>query len=197
MSSESSDAAWVTIETPLSPARLKAFVEEDPERLFRINSLLEIQRWEAKAEDCIAFEALNLSNGKQLKSELRLKWIDDGLRIDYGGLLKAYTSFRIEASMAKGSALVVTDDYSATEVAERKRRLDEVDRSLNQWGRDLQGYLQSWQRWSWLPPWCWYMRSVWQPMKPMARRITKWILWITVAEMALVVLLIAILAIEQ
>ncbi len=192
----SDDAAWVTIETPLSPARLAAFVG-DLERLFRINSLLEIDRWEVTARDRIAFEARNLSNDKHLRSELIVEQIGNGLRINYSGLLKTSTSFQVEPSATVGSTLIVTDDYSGSEESERSRRLEEVDRSLQQWGQDLHSYLRWWHLWSWLPPWRWYMRRVWQPMKPSARRITRWILWISFGETALVLLLIAILAIEQ
>ncbi|MEW8505341.1 MAG: hypothetical protein AB2598_01445 [Candidatus Thiodiazotropha sp.] len=192
----SEDAAWVTIETPLSPNQLQSFIE-DLERLFRINSLLEFERWESVADDRVSFEAVNLSNGKHVKAELSVKHIDRGLRINYDQLLKSSTSIQVESSMSSGSSLTITDDYSGTEETERRQRLDEVDRSLEQWGRDLHGYLQLWHRWSWLPPWRWYMQRIWQPMKPSARRITRWIIWITFAEMAVVLLLIAILVIEQ
>lgn len=192
----SEDAAWVSIETPLPVDRLAVFIE-DLERLFRINSLLEIDRWESGGDNHIVIEVENLSNGRHVSTELSIEPIDKGLRLHYEGLLKRSTTIRVESSTSDGSNLVITDDYSGTEESERQRRLDEVDRSLNQWGRDLHAYLQSWHRWSWLPPWRWYMLRVWQPMKPSARRITRWILWITLAEMAIVVLLVAILAIEQ
>ncbi|MEW8027073.1 MAG: hypothetical protein AB2792_10200 [Candidatus Thiodiazotropha sp.] len=192
----SKDAAWVTIETSLSKEQLQNFIG-DLERLFRINSLLEIARWESVGNDRITFEALNLSNGKHVKSELSVERIDKGLRIKYDRLLKSSTSLQVEPSTKNGSSLIITDDYTGTEETERRRRLDEVDRSLEQWGRDLHGYLRLWHRWSWLPPWRWYMQRVWQPMKPSARRITRWIVWITFAEMAVVLLLIAILVIEM
>ncbi|MES9827857.1 MAG: hypothetical protein ABW201_06325 [Candidatus Thiodiazotropha sp.] len=192
----SEDAAWVTIETPLSMDQLQNFIG-DLERLFRINSLLEIECWESVGNDRITFEALNLSNGKHIKSELSMERIDKGLRIKYDRLLKRSTSLQVEPSTMSGSTLTITDDYSGTEETERRQRLDEVDRSLEQWGRDLHGYLRLWRRWSWLPPWRWYMQRVWQPMKPSARRITRWIVWITLAEMAVVLLLIVILVIEQ
>lgn len=191
----SNDAAWVAIETPLSPLVLESFIE-DLEQLYRTNSLLEIIRWEKTGDDRIAFEAINLSNGLHLKSMLGVERIEKGLKINYHGLLKTSTSFKVESSSAKGSTLVVTDDYSGTDEEERLRRLDEVDRSLIQWGRDLHHYLSSWRHWSWLPPWRWYMRRVWQPMKPSARRITCWLLWLSLGELALIFLLIAILAIE-
>ncbi|MBT3014528.1 MAG: hypothetical protein KME63_02145 [Candidatus Thiodiazotropha sp. (ex Clathrolucina costata)] len=192
----SEDAAWVTIETPLSPIQLQKFIG-DLERLLRINSLLEFERWESVGDGRIRFEAINLSNGRHVKTELSVEYIDRGLRISYDRLLKSSTSIQVEPSITSGSSLIITDDYSGAEETERRRRLDEVDRSLEQWGRDLHGYLQLWHRWSWLPPWRWYMQRVWQPMKPSARRITRWIVWITFAEMAVVLLLIVILVIEQ
>jgi hypothetical protein len=191
----SQDAAWVRIETPLSTAGLADFIG-DTERLFRINSLLEILRWEKIADKRIALQARNLSNGKELNSQLRIERIEAGLRVHYSDQLKTSTSFQVEPGAGGGSVLIVTDDYTGTAERERSRRLDEVDRSLNGWGRDLHAYLHIWSRWSWLPPWRWYMRRVWQPMKPAARRITHWLLWITLGEMLLVLLLIAILAIE-
>jgi hypothetical protein len=190
------DAAWITIETPLSPLELQLFIQ-DPERLFRINSLLEIYRWESMDDGRINIEALNLSNGKRVNSELAIEAVDGGIRVSYDRLLKRSTSFQVEPSPANGSKLIITDDYSGIAETEKRRRLDEVDRSLSQWGRDLHAYLQIWHRWSWLSPWRWYMQRVWQPMKPSARRITRWIVWITLAEMAVALLLIAILAIEQ
>ena len=190
------DAAWVSIETPFPPQRLREFLG-DPERLYRINSLLEIRRWEEEEPGRIRFEALNLSNGKTLETELRLERRDDGLKVDYSGLLKTSTRFRIEPEASGGSLLTITDDYSGTPETERQARLDEVDRSLMQWGRDLHSYLRNWKRWSWLPPWRWYITRVWQGMKPSARRITRWILWITAAELAAFVLVFAVFVFEQ
>jgi hypothetical protein len=196
MTVSSEDAAWVRVETPLSAGQLRAFIE-DLERLYRINSLLEIVRWEPVGKDRVSFEAQNLSNGKHENSELSIVRIDKGVCVKYDRLLKSATRFEVESSTAGGSILTITDDYSGTEETEKQLRLDEVDRSLNPWGEALYHYLRSWHRWSWLPPWRWYMQRVWQPMKPSARRITRWIILITLAEMALVLLLIAVLVIEQ
>jgi hypothetical protein len=154
-------------------------------------------RWEPVGKDRVSFEAQNLSNGKHENSELSIVRIDKGVCVKYDRLLKSATRFEVESSTAGGSILTITDDYSGTEETEKQLRLDEVDRSLNPWGEALYHYLQSWHRWSWLPPWRWYMQRVWQPMKPSARRITRWIILITLAEMALVLLLIAVLVIEQ
>ena len=56
----------------------------------------------------------------------------------------------------------------------------------------MQQYLVRWHRWSRIAPWRWYMQHIWLPMKPAARRITYMLLWITLAEIALI-LLIAII----
>ncbi|MCP4695846.1 MAG: hypothetical protein GY862_03195 [Gammaproteobacteria bacterium] len=189
--SEETDAAWVSIETPFPPEWLQEFLS-DPERLYRINSLLEIHRWSEEGPGRFRLEASNLSNGKTLQSDLRVKRLNDGLRIDYSGLLKTSTIFRIEPKKPEGSLLTITDDYSGTPEAERRTRLDEVDRSLMQWGRDLHAYLHAWKRWSRLPLWPWYMTRVWQPMKPSARRITRWIFWISAGELAAFLLVLAI-----
>ncbi|MES9902269.1 MAG: hypothetical protein ABW168_06250 [Sedimenticola sp.] len=56
------------------------------------------------------------------------------------------------------------------------------------WGEDLQAYLVHWNRWSGFAPWRWYMRRIWLPMKPSARRITYILLWISLVEVALILL---------
>ena len=190
------DAAWVSVETPLPPLQLREFLD-NPARLYRINSLLEIRRWSEHEPGRIRLEALNLSNGKTWDTDLLVERGDDSLRIEYGGLLKTSTSFRIEPNKKGGSLLTITDDYSKTPEAERQARLDEVDRSLVQWGKDLHAYLRAWKRWSWLPPWRWYMTRVWQNMKPSGRRITRWILWITIGELAAFLMVFTVFVIEQ
>ena len=68
MSNESTrDAAWVRIETPFPPWWLGEFLA-DPERIYRINSLLEVRVWEQERPELIRFEALNLSNGKTIET---------------------------------------------------------------------------------------------------------------------------------
>lgn len=190
------DAAWVSVEAPFPAHRLQEFLG-DPERLFRINPLLEVHNWGKRGSGGIRFEGRNLSNGKAFTTELSIQERKDGLWIGYQGLLKTSTTFHVEPRGPQASLLTITDDYSGTPEQEREARLDEVDRSLLQWGQDLHRYLQAWRRWSWLPPWRWYMTRVWQPMKPSARRITRWVIWITLGEMAVFLLVLAILVLEQ
>jgi len=95
-----------------------------------------------------------------------------------------------------GSRLTIIDDYAGLSDDDRKNRLDEVDKSLTSWADYLQRFLVLWKRWSRSAIWRWYMRHVWQPMKPTGRRITYILLWITVVEIALVALGVAIYFVE-
>ncbi len=176
------DAAWVSVENPLTLHELRTFIT-DLERLYRINSLLEVNRWHAESTSSIQVDLNNLSNGKSLCTNITMEQRADGLLIRYLDGLKTSTHLKMEENANGSSRLTITDDYSAIPEGQRRERLDEVDRSLPQWGQDLHSYLRSWKRWSWLPPWRWYMGAVWLPMKPSARRITRWIFWITAAEM--------------
>lgn len=174
------DRAWVAIDTTLAFDELVAILD-DVELLLRINPLLEVERFETLSPERRRFRALNHSNGRHLDTELVLARLPGGLDVRYSEGLKAATTFRAEAKGA-GSRLVVTDLYSGLTEAERQARLGEVDLSLNAWGRALHDYLRLWARWHWLPPWRWYMRRVWKPMTPSARRIVFLILAVSVFE---------------
>jgi hypothetical protein len=89
------------------------------------------------------------------------------------------------------------DDYSRLPAAEREQRMDEVDRSLTAWGRGLYTYLAQVRRWGWCPPWRWYMRRLWVPMKPMARRISWMLIMINAVFFVLFLLVALIFWIEQ
>ena len=174
------DAAWVRIPTALSRAELIEFCE-DVERLLRINSHYEFQEWRPEGPNRFFVRARNLGNGSMIETALRVIPRPDGIRVVYESGLKTSTDFHVEAadmngqpgsSPAVGAVLVVTDDYSGTTEDERTARGAEVDTSLVSWGNDLQRYLRHWQRWSAFGAWRWYMRHIWQPMKPSARRIS-------------------------
>ncbi|MBI3045499.1 MAG: hypothetical protein HYY78_22035 [Betaproteobacteria bacterium] len=181
------DAAWVTIEVPLERAALAAFCR-DVERLYRINPYLEFRRWRETAPGAFTVSMRNLSNQRDFELQLTLERAserDFSVRYDQG--LKRSTRFEIDATDG-GSRLRITDDYSGaleTDTAE-------VDRSLHAWGVALREYLLRDRRWGWCAPWRWYMRRVWVPMKPSARRITFIILLVTLAEVVLFALVMAI-----
>jgi hypothetical protein len=189
------DAAWVRIPTALTAADLRAFLD-DVERLYRINPLLEIATFEPMEESRYRLAADNHSNGRRLDAVLAVTATDFALEIAYSVGLKTATHFRVETTPG-GTHLVVTDIYGRGSDEERRARADDVDLSLNAWGRALHDYLRAWVRWKWLGPWRWYMRRVWQPMKPSARRVV-WIIWVISAfEMLALVALMVIWAVVR
>ena len=186
------DAAWASVNTPLSVDELKAF-SQDIERLFRINPMLEFDRWENLANDRYRMSVKNLSQETpfDLETELRVENTDEGITIHYSNGLKKKTVLKFEPA-AQGSKLTIIDDYAGITEEERESRLQEVDKSLVNWADYLQRFIIMWKRWSRFGLWRWYMRRVWQPMKPTGRRITYILLWISVAEVALIALGVAI-----
>ena len=186
------DAAWVVIETPLVPGDLTAFCS-DLERLYRINPYLEFRLWHPTVSGSFAVAFRNLSNRREFEVQLTLERNPaGGFTVRYDRGIKRSTRFEIE-SAASGSHLRITDDYHGEAAAD----LGEVDRSLHAWGVALRDYLLRERRWRWCGPWRWYMRRVWVPMKPSARRITYIILMVTLAEIALIALVLAIYWIEH
>jgi len=181
---EENDAAWVVVETGLEAEELFGFCQ-DVERLFRINPAYVFRRWEDLGGGIVRWAALNESNDREIDTRFSVERLPHGLAVTYASGLKTRTTFRVEPGGGPGGGgakLVVTDDYSGTPEAEREARVDEVDTSLNSWGYGLHKYLRQWRRWSGLAPWRWYMRRVWQPMRPMARRIVFLLIVITALE---------------
>jgi hypothetical protein len=185
------NAAWVVIETPLAPGNLAAFCS-DLERLYRINPYLEFRYWRGTAPRAFAVAFRNLSNQREFELQLALERASESdFTVHYDRGIKRSTRFEIE-SAATASRLKITDAYNDADAANTA----EVDRSLHAWGVALKEYLLREQRWGWCGPWRWYMRRAWVPMKPSARRITFMILVVTLAEIALIALVLAIYWIE-
>lgn len=182
------DAAWASVNTPLKFDELKIFCQ-DIERLFRINPMLEFYQWENLGDDQYRMAVKNISQETpfELETELQVENQAEGLTIHYNNGLKKKTILKFEPS-AQGSRLTIIDDYSDLSEEERQNRLHEVDKSLTNWADYLQRFMIMWQRWSHSALWRWYMRRIWQPMKPAGRRITYMLLWITAVEMALIAL---------
>ncbi len=189
------DAAWVTIETPYAAGELRGFLD-DVERLYRINSLLIFEDWRQTGATRYRILAQNLSNDRMLDTELDVEIGDDGITVRYSDGLKTATRFRVEPQPDGTAKLIITDDYSGTSFDEREARMDEVDKSLVEWGRCLHRYLHQWKKWSWLPGWKFYMRRVWQPMKPMARRICFMLIVVTAVEFVLFLFVFTIFWLE-
>ncbi len=189
------DKAWVTIKTPFDAAQLRLFLD-DIERLYRINPYLVFSEWESTGKGRFRFKAQNLSNQGQIDTSLNVTSTADAVTVKYSDGLKTATTFRIDAQSNGTADLVITDDYSGTPLATREARLNEVDTSLLQWASSLHRYLWRWKRWSWLPGWKFYMRRIWQPMKPMARRIVFFLIVITAIEFVLFLFVFTIFWLE-
>lgn len=190
------DSAWASINTPLSVSDLTVFCR-DIERLYRINPMLEFQYFKSLGQQHYAYAGRNISQETpfEFEFEFTTKELPDGIQIDYEQGIKSKTVFKIEPA-PQGSKLTITEYYERLPENEREQHLHEVDKSLVIWANYLQRYLITWSRWSRFGLWRWYMRRVWQPMKPTARRITYSLLWITVVEIALIVLGVAIYFVE-
>ena len=190
------DKAWVEFRTPLDQAALLEFLQ-DVERLFRINPYLVFERWEKISAQHFCLHAINHSQTPafEINTEMTVQPNADGLEIFYVQGLKSSTRFSAEA-LQSGSRLVIEEKYEGVPQPERHRRLNEVDRSLTKWAKEIQLYLVQWYRWAWFSPWRYYKQRIWQSMKPAARRITFILLCVTVIEIALIGLGMAIYLIE-
>lgn len=188
------DAAWVVLETPLQAAALAAFCQQ-LETLYRVNPFLEFETWQQPAPHEFHAVLRNHSNARRVVLDARVtRESERTWRIDFAAGLKKRTRFEVEPTPG-GSRLTITDEYRSAEAdgAEAER---EVDRSLHAWGVALKAYLERDRRWGWLPGYRAFMRGVWLPMKPAARRITFLVLVIGLADVALVALGFAIYWLE-
>ena len=180
-SNPAEDKAWAAIPTKLRPEALREFCR-DLERLYRINPYSEFRVWKETAPGQVHVEFRNLSNEQDYSLDFMLvPESDSAFSVRYAQGIKAATRFEIQAS-GLGSSLTITDDYSRLTGEERAQRLVEVDKSLPAWGQAIFDYLRRHQRWGWIAPWRWYMRRVWVPMKPSARRIVWLLILITMVE---------------
>lgn len=186
----SSDAAWVSLPTPLALPALQELCR-DVEAIFRLNPYYYFKSWTQTGPADYALEFENQSNQTNNTVTIHVTAAVGGFTVSYDQGLKKRTVFSLEAT-ADGSKLSVTDDYESIPESERAQRLLEVDRSLQAWGEALRLYFFRQKRWAWLPGWRWYMRRLWIPMKPSARRIVWMLYLITAAEFAFFVLIILI-----
>jgi len=191
---DSSDSAWVSIDTQLDLETLAGHCR-DVEGILRVNPYLNFEEWKETAPGRYHFKAQNLSNDQEVDTAVHEEISADGIRLFYESGIKSSTHFKLEA-IEGGSRLTITDDYSGTPPEEREARIKEVDKSLMQWGNYLHGYFRRWHKWAWVPLWPWYMRKVWRRMNPMGRRIA-FILWvITLFEIAAILIFTAVFALE-
>ncbi len=191
----SEDSAWVAVDTALAAPVLRDIID-DPERPLRVNSGWIFEHWEWLNPARVRLRIRNGASGQVLDTDAEIARAPDGVRLVYADGLKAWTQLRVE-DLGAGSRLWIVEDYSRLPEAEREQRKDEVDTTLPAWGRDLQRYLAAWARYGRFALWRWYMERVWRPMKPLARRIVRLVFWVSVAELAVFLLLIGVLVAER
>ncbi|HHN67718.1 MAG TPA: hypothetical protein ENK15_06750 [Thermopetrobacter sp.] len=187
------DYARLEIETPFPAPWLKNFFA-DPERLLRLNPLITFKAVQRATPDRWRLTGRNEANGMDFDVTARIIRDDGGWRIRWDGWLKNET--RLEITGHDPARLIIIDDYSATPLAERRRRTAEVDTSLTAWGHAVHRYLRNLRRFAWLPGWRWFMSGPWIAMKPAGRRITVLLFWLTVAEFVLFLMVFAIFYLE-
>ena len=180
------DAAWAAINTPLSTDELKTFCL-DVERLFRINPMLEFNAWEKFPDNQYRMAVKNISQEEPFEVDVKINVEQkaDEIVLHYSNGIKTKTVLKIEPS-EYGSKLTITDNYDGLSEEERQSQFHEVDKSLINWADYLQRFLITWKKWSKFGLWRWYMKRIWQPMKPAGRRVTYMLLWITLIEVALI-----------
>lgn len=187
------DAAWVTVETPLSPAQLFEFIA-DAERLFRLNPYLEVHAWQSAQRAVIEggrirLKYLNEMNGVKRELDMTVSDFKPGIgyTLNYSEGLKRATEIKVEA-LGTGAALLIKDWYHPVEdkpdepPQEKEARLAEVDRSLTPWGVAIRQHLLSLKRWGWLPFYRPLRERFWFSMAPRNRRISRLMIWVTALE---------------
>lgn len=184
------DAARAQTALPLPPAQVLAFVA-DPERLWRLNPLLEITAWRMEPGG-FAAAGSNESNGRPF--DWTARWTElpgGGFRADYGAGLKRSTEFIVEPA-PEGCLLAVTERYEPLADGGDPRAQD-ADRSLVPWVAALRRHLQARRRWARLPGWLWWSERFLLSMPPRQRRIVRLLVWTTALEFAVFAAAVAVL----
>jgi len=187
------DAAWINVETPLTPAQLFEFIT-NAECLFRLNPYLEIHAWQCEQRRVtengrIHLKYLNEMNGVARELDMTVSGFQPGIgyTLNYSEGLKRATEIKVEAR-THGAELVIKDWYHAVEdkpdepPAVKEARLAEADRSLTPWGVAIRQHLLNLKRWDWLPFYQPMRERFWLTMAPRNRRISRMIIWITALE---------------
>lgn len=187
MDAESSgDNAWVRVEILASFDEAEAFCR-NPEHLFRLNPCLDFEYWQWLSPTAAKVRWFNDSNQIHFQAELVFEVLATGWVCHWQEGIKARTRLEILAEPCK-TILMITDEYADIDEAQKRARLQEVDKSLSAWGKGVRDYFQSIARYGWIPGGRFYLSSIWLGLKPRTRRILFMLSWATVADLALFLL---------
>jgi len=188
----SANAAWAKVEIPVPAQQLLAFVS-NLERLFRLNPHLEIEAWHQQSDQADApvyqLNAVNQTNACRVEVSIRavpVGGVASGFDLVYDRGLKRLTELRVE-TLGDGSLLTITEHYHPV-ADESDQRLNEVDRSLVHWLAAIRSHLRGSARFGGLPGYRWWTERVMLGMAPRQRRIVRMIVWVSVLEFVVFVL---------
>lgn len=190
------DCARAETALPIAADAVFEFVA-DIERLLLLNPHLEIETWQ-RLPDGMRFAAQNEITGRRIDTTVRVETMQATRTIvlGYADGLKRATTLAVEGDEDHGCRLVVTEHYPVIEDAQDSR-VAEVDRSLIPWVKAIRRHLLGRQRWGWLPGWHWWYEQFLPGMAPRQRRIVRMIIWISVLEFLVFLLVAAIFWAEQ
>ncbi len=160
----------------------------------RLNPHLEIETWQSLPGG-FRLAALNEMNGHRVDTTARIERTPESrsVAIRYETGLKRATTIMVETDPAgAGSRLIVLEDYPVIEDAQDSR-LVEVDRSLVPWVAAIRRHLLAKVRWGRVPGWLWWAERFLPGMPPRQRRIVRMIVWASVFEFVIFLMLIAVL----
>lgn len=188
MSEQAGDdnAAWVEAEMPLAPAALLEFLD-DLQRVWRLNPYLAIESWQ-EGDGGFLLCADNEANGRRVEVRARREALPDGFRLRYDNGLKQSSEFTV-APRAAGSLLRVVERYAPVDGPDDPRAA-ESDRSLVPWIAALRRHIVARVRWGRLPGWHWWSERFMLSMPPRQRGIVRLIVWATLIEFVIFVVLV-------
>lgn len=186
------DSAWARIALPLSAHALHRFLC-DGERLLRINPCLEFDRLERTPQGGLRISGRNESNQQVFDTVIDVvpQASQLGLTLHYRDGIKRETRFEIEPD-GQGSVLRITEVYDTPAPAKQEQGLKEVDRSLVPWAAALRKYLSRRARWAGMPGYRWITDRFWLGMRPRERRVAWLIVWTTLVEFIVFLVVLAI-----
>ncbi|MDH5178736.1 MAG: hypothetical protein OEZ39_15045 [Gammaproteobacteria bacterium] len=190
------EVAWVTIQTTLSHEQLVTLCH-DIEVMFRLNPYYRFSAWKQTGQDGIHVQFKNESTQQDHNLQLQIGDKNDaGCTVYYSHGLKKRTIFAVQRAES-GSNLVILDEYEKLSLGEEDPRMAEVDKSLTAWGAAIRRYIIRQQRYGKIPGWRWYIRRLWLPMNPSARRVV-WFIWlISIFELGVFLFALLIYIIER
>lgn len=190
------DAAWVKLALPIAPETLRGFLR-DIELVLRINPCMEFERLDRMPDGRWHLVGRNDSNGCSFDTmaEFAANADGSGCELRYAHGIKRMTRFKV-APDPDGSLMVITESYYTPGSEEQEQRLAEVDRSLLPWAAALRVHLLRRARWSGLPGYRWLFQHFWFGMPPRQRRVARLIIWATLLEFVVFVVVLAIFVIR-